>query len=54
MAAAVRPGGWLLIEEPDYGLFGAANPKHPSAEFFNTTSRAMLDAVTRFLSRVRA
>ena len=25
MAAAVRPGGWLLIEESDYGLFGAAN-----------------------------
>jgi len=29
MAAAVRPGGWLLVEDADYATFDAACPNHP-------------------------
>jgi SAM-dependent methyltransferase len=31
MATALRPGGWLLIEDADYGTFDAACPDHPLA-----------------------
>lgn len=47
MGAAVRPGGWLLVEEPDYGLLGAANPRHPSAELFNATGQAVMDVLRK-------
>lgn len=40
MVAAVRPGGWLCIEEGDYGMFGAADPTHPSAEHFTRSMQA--------------
>ena len=29
MAAAVQPGGWLLIEDADYVSLVAADPAHP-------------------------
>ncbi len=29
MAAAVKPGGWLLIEEGDFDGFGAIEPRNP-------------------------
>jgi len=45
MAAAVRPGGWLCIEEGDYGLCGTADPTHPAAERFTRALRAVVDAV---------
>ncbi len=35
MAAAVRPGGWLLIEDADYVSLAAANPAHPRAARFD-------------------
>src|SRR5262249_57978266 len=35
LAAAVRPGGWLLVEEMDVGSFGAADPAHPRAAGFD-------------------
>jgi hypothetical protein len=35
MAAALRPGGWLFIEEGDVGPFAAANLAHPAALWFN-------------------
>ena len=35
MAAALRPGGWLFIEEGDLGPFTAANLAHPAALWFN-------------------
>lgn len=45
MAAAVRPGGWLCIEEGDYGSLRAADSNYPAAETFNRTNRAMLEAI---------
>jgi SAM-dependent methyltransferase len=35
MAAAVRPGGWLLIEDADYVSLVAADPAHPRAARFD-------------------
>jgi SAM-dependent methyltransferase len=37
MAAAVRPGGWLLIEDADYVSLVAADPAHPRAARFDQT-----------------
>ena len=37
MAVAVRPGGWLLIEDADYVSLVAANPAHPRAARFDQT-----------------
>jgi SAM-dependent methyltransferase len=31
MADALRPGGWLLVEDADYVTFAAACPDHPAA-----------------------
>ncbi len=28
---SVRPGGWILCEEPDYGPMEACDPEHPHA-----------------------
>ena len=47
MAAAERPGGWLLIEEADYSTLGAAHPKHPSAEPFNAANRTAIEELRR-------
>jgi SAM-dependent methyltransferase len=41
MADAVRPGGWLLIEDADYGSFLSADVRDPSAAFFTTTCRVL-------------
>ena len=38
MAAALRPGGWLLIEDADYVSLVAANPAHPRAARFDRPS----------------
>ena len=35
MTAAVRPGGWLLVEDADYVSLAAADPAHPRAARFN-------------------
>jgi SAM-dependent methyltransferase len=45
IAAAVRPGGWLCIEEPDFSAFGAADAQYPGAALFNRTFHACLDAL---------
>jgi SAM-dependent methyltransferase len=42
---AVRPGGWLLVEEFDVGAFGAADPGHPRAAEFDPRARALWDAL---------
>jgi SAM-dependent methyltransferase len=42
MAAAVRPGGWLLIEDADYVSLAAANPDHPRAARFDQTAGKLL------------
>jgi SAM-dependent methyltransferase len=38
---AVRPGGWLLVEEIDVGCFGAAEPGHPRAAEFDLRTQAL-------------
>jgi SAM-dependent methyltransferase len=43
---AVRPGGWLLVEEADGSAsFGAADPGHPRAARFDRSSRALWAAL---------
>jgi 2-polyprenyl-3-methyl-5-hydroxy-6-metoxy-1,4-benzoquinol methylase len=38
---AVRPGGWLLVEEIDVGQVGASDPAHPRTAEFNRRMRSM-------------
>ena len=45
MVAALKPGGLLLAEEGDYGLFGAADPKHPAAERFDAMTHAIFETL---------
>jgi SAM-dependent methyltransferase len=43
---AVRPGGWLLVEEADGSAsFGAADPGHPRASGFDRSSRTLWAAL---------
>jgi SAM-dependent methyltransferase len=42
MAAAVRPGGWLLVEDADYCSLVAADPAHPRAPRFDAAMRELL------------
>jgi SAM-dependent methyltransferase len=46
MVAALRPGGWLLTEDPDYGTVESLDPAHPLAEDFH----ACFAARTKFLA----
>jgi SAM-dependent methyltransferase len=39
MAAALRPGGWLLAEEPDLQLMHSVDGDHPLAEGFDVCTR---------------
>ena len=41
MVDAVRPGGWLLVEEIDLSCLGATEPAHPRAAEFGRTTRAL-------------
>jgi hypothetical protein len=41
LTAAVRRGGWLLVEEMDMSSFGAADPAHPRAADFDRRMRAL-------------
>ena len=34
MIAALKIGGWLMIEEPDFSSYAAADPHHPLSEGF--------------------
>ena len=43
MADAVRPSGWLMIEENDYGSVLSADVTNPSALIATTTLRTMAD-----------
>lgn len=42
LAAAVQPGGWLLIEDADYMTFVAADPAHPRSARFDQVMRKLL------------
>ena len=45
MAAAVRPGGWLYIEEFDGRPFSAVDAAYPGAATFDQTVQACCDAL---------
>lgn len=45
MAAAVRPGSWLCVEEGDFISYAAVDENHPGAELFNRGSFAILEAL---------
>ena len=45
LAAAVRPGGWLLIEEADFSMFRASDAHYPGAGQFDVSVRRLLDAI---------
>lgn len=47
MSSAVRPGGWLLLEDADQSFLQAADPAHPSAEYFNRQSRQLYERTLR-------
>jgi len=41
MAKAVRPGGWIFVEEPDFGSFGSVDPTYPGAADFDRSNRVV-------------
>jgi SAM-dependent methyltransferase len=43
MAAALRPGGWLVAEDGDFGTVESLDPAHPLAEAFHTCFRARIE-----------
>jgi SAM-dependent methyltransferase len=43
MAAALKPGGWLLVEEPDDTAAGPVNSSYPGAARFCQANRTMLE-----------
>lgn len=45
MAAAVRPGGWLFIEEGDFLSYAAVDRNHPAADIFNRGIYAIIEAL---------
>jgi SAM-dependent methyltransferase len=46
LVSAVRPGGWLVVEEPaGAASFGAADPGHPRATGFDRSTRVLWAAV---------
>ena len=44
MAAALRPGGWLVVEDADYSSFVAIDPDHPAAAVFDRVVHRILTA----------
>ena len=47
MVESVRPGGWLMIEETDYGSILSADATNPSAAIVTATSRSVIDFLRR-------
>jgi SAM-dependent methyltransferase len=45
MVDALRPGGWLLVEEIDVGSARATDPGHPRAAAFDRSTKALWGAV---------
>ncbi len=48
MAAAVRPAGWLLLEEFDALSFGAIDTDNPTAQAFNQKMETILQTLKTF------
>ena len=49
MVEALRPSGWMVMEDPDYAAFEAASTTHPCAEAFDLCTQARI----AFLSRAK-
>ena len=47
MARAVRPGGWLVVEETDYGSILSSDVADPSAALFTSTLRNGIDLLRK-------
>jgi len=45
MAAALRPGGWLLIEDADYITLEAACPDHPLTPIWDRAAEGLIRAM---------
>lgn len=45
IAAALRVGGWLVVEEPDHSSDRPVNSEHPLAESFTRATRAALERI---------
>jgi SAM-dependent methyltransferase len=45
MVAALRPGGWLLVEEGDLGTFEVADRTHPATPWFDRIQRRTAETV---------
>jgi SAM-dependent methyltransferase len=45
MAAALRPGGWLLVEEGDMEPFAVAGPAHPASAVVARVRRLTTEAI---------
>ncbi len=43
MVAALRVGGWLLVEDGDFSSIRAVDAKHPFAAFFNQKTREIFE-----------
>jgi SAM-dependent methyltransferase len=43
MVATLRPGGWLLAEEPDFAIAEPVDPTHPMAEMFDSCWRKWIN-----------
>lgn len=43
LASALRPGGWLVVEDPDYGTVEAVDAEHPLAAAFDACYRARIE-----------
>ena len=43
LAAVVKPGGWLVIEDVDNGTVEAADPAHPFAAAFDLCAQARIE-----------
>ncbi len=42
--ASVRPGGWVMCEEADYGSLEPCDPDHPRSSYFDTFRLIMTEA----------
>ena len=42
LAAALKPGGWLMVEDVDNGTVEAADPAHPCAAAFDLCAQARI------------
>ncbi len=47
MADAIRQGGWLLIEEADYGMVLTTDVTNPSAALFTSILRSLYDVMRK-------